>query len=418
MVVRALLLLCVGASVAGAQDINLTFEDYRAPGQVRYMRSGSTTLVRSDRLALVRVNGGRVATDIGSFPGASGRLLLMGHRAGLPYRVVPLALEGRDLEGQGEALPDGGMLVFGSNDEVDRRTQGMVARFDGDGRVLWRRQVEAEGPARCRPSETICGFVTSQRVVVRGEAVWVSGTFKRGELTVDGVRYRGRRYMNGFLMKLDLRDGRVVWARMGGGGDDNLGLRGEELVHWEGRGNRRWAQHVSVETGRPTRRVNLQIEGSIQSFTTHGDGYAGVVETHLAAERRNIWHLVGWNAEGQERFRIPAHTTTVVRSEGANLLITEARSPTYRDVGYVSPGVRVRLLDVQGQDRSRADFGGWWFLRSLQPELRHGRLMLSGVLADGERYTITSRAPAPLRPGTPPGHEPPDVASSAGVLVQ
>ena len=56
----------------------------------------------------------------------------------------------------------------------------------------------------------------------------------------------------------------------------------------------------------------------------HDDGYAGLVETHIAAEHRNVLHLVGWDSEGRRRFRIATDLSAKIRSAGTTVLLGEA----------------------------------------------------------------------------------------------
>lgn len=405
-VVALCLALC--ASPTFAQDLSFEFQEETTPTRDSYGRMPHFSgLVRSGDLSIVRAAGGAVATPSGPIGISAQTLLVNRHDAsGRVRSMTPLMLGAQRLRGDAEPLPDGGMLVFARVDQAAGESHAAIIRFDPQGREMWRNRMSTRGVSSCNHAQSLCAFVALTRAVHEGSQLWVSGYFKRGTLQTDNARIRGRRYMNQFLLKLDLDTGALVWTRSGGGGDDNLAKQGDALVYWEKQRDQHWIQHVSADTGRRLHRVPLQASGSIQNFVAHGDGYAGLVETHIAAEHRNIAHIVGWDALGRERFRHNADLFGKIRSYGDILLVTDAEPTSLRTVGVVGEGVRITALDTSGRSTRTADFGGWWFPSSLQPSLRDGHIHLSGVLADGERYVITSlREGVYIPSGTAPGTE-------------
>ncbi len=342
MILRAILLVALVTSTASAQDVAFPYQEFREPDRVVYERSSRSTLLQSGELSLVYVCGGRVVTPAGGFPGREGRLVLIRQAPDGSTESTLLSLHGREVLGHGKPLPDGGLLVLAQNHEVNSRAQAMVVRFDASGHEVWRRELEHTAAQRCDPSRTLCGFVDLQNVVVGEDDAWISGAFKPGSLELGNARLRGRRGLNGFTARLSLADGTVRWVRSVGGGDDNLSLRRDVLVHWDGHGDRPWAYLLSADTGRPVRRVPLEADDGEwpEQFVAQGDGYAAITMTHIAADQRNEWHLVGWNAAGRRRFRIPVPRGAKLRSLGDSLLLTEPRAPSARDVGAISDGVR------------------------------------------------------------------------------
>lgn len=410
----AALCLALCASPTFAQDLSFEFQEETTPTRDSYGRMPHFSgLVRSGDLSIVRAAGGAVATPSGPIGIGAQTLLLNRHDAsGRVRSVTPLMLGAQRLRGDAEPLPDGGMLVFAHVEQAAGESHAAIIRFDPQGREMWRNRMSTRGVSSCNHAQSLCAFVALTRAVHEGSQLWVSGYFKRGTLQTDNARIRGRRYMNRFLLKLDLDTGALVWTRSGGGGDDNLAKQGDALVYWEKRRDQHWIQHVSADTGRRLHRVPLQASGSIQNFVAHGDGYAGLVETWIAAEHRNIAHIVGWDAEGRERFRLEADLSSSLQSYGETIVMTDARPVSLRDVGAVGDGVRVVALNTSGQVIRDASFAGWWFPSSLRGTLRDGRLHLSGVWADGDRYTITSvqegtRIPRGMVPGVERRHRHP-----------
>lgn len=399
------------SSTAMAQNVDFAFENFITPGVNVTRAPYHSTLTRTGSLSVVNVSGGRVQTETNSLPGGYGATLLVQHDArGSELWARPIRLHGEDLRTRVTPLPDGGFILLGAVSELRRiqlDAQGVIARYDPNGREVWRHEVEQRAPRNCDPGR-ICGFLDLQKAVFDSTHAYVTGVFQRGRFDIAGSTLRGRRSLNGFTIKLNLADGEPSWTRRSGGGDENLSMANGDLVRQNGNRTRFWAEHVSTETGRVTRRVNLEgYPQFLESFIAHDDGYAAV----MSFEGRRGWHLVGWDAAGRKRFDAPVHQHTWIEAHGATLLVAdsirEERRHPHRTL--VAEGVRVSEIDSQGTAVRTAVFDGHWFAASLRPALRHGQLALTGSIADASRYAIAARVEG-LRSTFDHGQPPGDIA--------
>lgn len=398
------------SSTAMAQNVDFAFENFtnpanfgssgRSPNHARLARSGSLTVLN--------VVGGRVLSDTNSLPGGYGATLMVQHDAqGNELWARPIRLHGKDLRTRVTPLPDGGFILLGAVSELRRiqlDAQGVIARYDPNGREVWRHEVEQRAPSNCDPGR-ICGFLDLQKAAFDSTHAYVTGLFQRGTFDIAGSTLRGRNAINGFTTKLDLETGAAAWTRRSGGGDRNLSIVDGELIRHRRTQSELIAEHVSTRTGRVVRRVTLEgYTRYMPSFAAHADGYAAVI----ALEGPRRWALVGWNATGQRRFEHAVHQLTRIASNGATLLMAdsveeELRLP-YR--ALIAERVRVSELNARGLTVRAAVFEGYWFAGSLRPTLANGQLALTGAIADGPHTSIAARVEGSHQAfgrGRPPG---------------
>lgn len=324
----------------------------------------------------------------------SGTLVLRHDADGAILAAQSLRPNGHELTGSSsEALPDGGVLVFGSS-RRDSGTVGSLARLDANGRVLWAWETSFEARRGCDSARGMCSFTDFEAAAVRGRRGWLTAMVFPGELTLPGdVSFRSRRHQR-VLIEVDLTTGDALWARPVRG-NSSLLLVEDELVLAGTQGSELALRHYGLD-GRLRRTQPVAVTGAPEAFIRHGDGFAVVVE------QPDDTLVLGLDAQGRERFRHPlaemgmrnamAGATRLAVSDStlfvlapASLEATSSRGGWQRLVTRVA----VRRYNVRGRELGApVVHRGQWESSSFGLQLQDGVAMFSGVRVENERYSL------------------------------